>query len=70
MSKTHFVEIAKILAGEYATTSTLARAAEVDSIARALADLFVAENPRFDRMRSYTAVGIGMSPDLTQTGRN
>lgn len=64
MSKRHFVEIAKILAGEYATASTKAARAKVDAIARMLADLFIAENPHFDRARFYAAVGIGMVPDL------
>ena len=64
MSKRHFIAIAKILAGEYATAGTTATRGKVDAIARSLADLFVAENASFDRGRFYHAVGIGMEPDL------
>lgn len=69
MSKRHFVEIAKILAGEYATAGSVAARAKVDAIARSLADLFVAENARFDRARFYAVVGIGAEPNLCTGGR-
>lgn len=64
MSKRHFKAVADILAGEYATSGTVAARAKVDAITRSLADLFISENPRFDRARFYAAVGIGMEPNL------
>ena len=48
MLKRHFIAIAHILAGEYATAGGTAARAKVDAIARSPADLFVAENVRFD----------------------
>lgn len=60
--KRHFVAIAKILAGEYAAADNVLARATVDAIARSLADLFVAENARFNRGRFYHAVGIPLSP--------
>ena len=63
--KRHFIAVAKILARERVAANSVIIHATVDAIARSLADLFVSENPRFDRGRFYAAVGIGMEPNLS-----
>ncbi len=61
MSRKDYCAIANVIAGEVAlaendgadhTVSTL------ENVARSVADVFAADNPRFDRQRFYTAAGI------------
>lgn len=59
MSRRHYRRVAEILAAQYA--ETVAGSAErqmVVSIATDLADMFAADNSRFDRRQFYGAVGI------------
>jgi hypothetical protein len=63
MSKKHYIETARILSAEREclngneTADDMIRAT-VDSIAGRMADMFAADNPRFDRARFLTACGV------------
>lgn len=58
MTRKHFEEIAAILAGDLATCTSMDQRVKVTGIAYSLADFCYRQNPRFDRDRFYTAVGI------------
>lgn len=58
MTRKHFEEIAAILAGDLATSTSPAEIRKVMGITYSLADFCYRQNPRFDRDRFYTAVGI------------
>jgi hypothetical protein len=59
MSRKHYIAIANVLAGDLATANSVEEAHKVRNIARSLADVFLADNPNFDRWRFYNAVGTG-----------
>jgi hypothetical protein len=59
MTARNYDTIAAILAGDLATCTTEHERYKVRGIAYSLADYFARTNPRFDRQRFYTAVGIG-----------
>jgi len=56
MSRKHFVAVARVLASQLATDAS--RYPAVKSIAEGLAEVFAAENPRFDRTRFLRACGV------------
>jgi hypothetical protein len=61
MSRKHYVEVARLIADEVesinpATEPT--RLISVENIARGMADLFAADNGRFDRGRFYFACAL------------
>jgi hypothetical protein len=65
-SRRDYVKVADLLAGQLALSRTLSnhgeRVAAVEQVVQitySLGDLFVQDNPRFDRDRFYQAVGIG-----------
>lgn len=58
MTKKHFVAIAAILAGDYATAANDAERNKVRGITLSLADYFYSVNNNFQRERFYAAVGI------------
>jgi hypothetical protein len=62
MSRKHYVEIAAVLAGDYASAGSDAERRTVRGIAFSLADVFVKDNTRFDRRRFYGAVSADLLP--------
>jgi len=59
MQKRHFIAIAAAIKGIIAADPDNAvRTATIGSVARALASVFQAENPRFDRDRFLRACGL------------
>ena len=55
MSRKHYIQVAKVLAAEYAISGPTAKIA-VRNIAYSLADAFCQDDARFDRQRFYDAV--------------
>ena len=58
MSKKDYQAIARVLAGDLATCHSEPMRIKVENIARSLADVFAADNPRFRRDTFYRAVGV------------
>jgi len=61
MSRKHYIEVAKVIADEVESINLAVeptRAISCENIARALADVFKAENSRFDRQRFYFACAL------------
>jgi len=61
MSRKHYVEVARLIANEVESINPAiesTRALTAERVARGLADLFAADNPRFDRQRFYFAAAL------------
>lgn len=62
MSKKHYITVARLIADEVEKSSPRAaeptRLGSISDIARGLADLFAADNSRFDRQRFYFACAL------------
>ncbi|MGO9154386.1 hypothetical protein [Mycobacterium sp.] len=62
MSRKHYIEIARVLAGDYASAASDSERLVVRGITFSLADVFAKENTRFDRARFYGAVSADLLP--------
>jgi hypothetical protein len=61
MSRKHYIDAARLIADEVERTNPAVeptRAGSLETIARGLADLFKADNGRFDRQRFYFACAL------------
>ena len=58
MSRKHYVKVAAILAAERALATSEPERRTIDNRARSLADVFKADNGRFDRQRFYDAADV------------
>lgn len=58
MSRKHYVKIASVLAGDYATCETDGERRKVVGIALSLSDVFKQDNPAFDRARFLEACNL------------
>lgn len=60
MTRRHYVDVAKVIADEVESS----REAAAANIARGLADVFAADNPRFDRQRFYFACALNEQGEI------
>ena len=71
MTRKHYIEVARVIADEVETLNLdvePTRAISCENIARALADIFAADNGRFDRQRFYFACALSDNGRVERLG--
>jgi hypothetical protein len=62
MSRKHYVDIARVLASDYASAASDPERRTVRAMTFSLADVFAKDNTRFNRARFYGAVSADLIP--------